>query len=60
MLDEAEADPDTVRELVATGVGKGFCAGADMDMLQGIGNRGGTGSAAPGKHYEQYHATTNF
>ncbi len=57
LLDEAAADPD-VRAIVVTGAGKGFCAGADMDMLQGIGNRGGTGSAAPGKHYEQYHATT--
>ncbi len=49
--------PD-VRVIVVTGAGKGFCAGADMDMLQGIGEAGGTGSAAPGKHYEQYYATT--
>ena len=41
-LDRAADDPD-VRVIVVTGAGKGFCAGADMDMLQGIGNAGGTG-----------------
>lgn len=35
-LDDAEADPD-VRVIVVTGAGKGWCAGADMDLLQGIG-----------------------
>lgn len=35
-LDEAEADP-AVRVIVVTGAGKGWCAGADMDLLQGIG-----------------------
>ncbi len=44
LLDEAEADPD-VRVIVLTGAGKGFCAGADMDMLQGIGEAGGVGGA---------------
>jgi enoyl-CoA hydratase/carnithine racemase len=39
-LDRASADPE-VRVIVVTGAGKGFCAGADMDLLQGI----GTGSA---------------
>jgi enoyl-CoA hydratase/carnithine racemase len=34
-LDKAEADPD-VRVIVVTGAGRGFCAGADMDVLQGI------------------------
>ena len=42
-----------------TGAGKGFCAGADMDMLQGIGEAGGVGGAsAPVKHYPPYYATT--
>ena len=34
-LDRAGADPD-VRAIVVTGAGRGFCAGADMDNLQGI------------------------
>jgi enoyl-CoA hydratase/carnithine racemase len=58
LLDEAEADPD-VRVIVVTGAGKGFCAGADMDMLQGIGDAGGVGAGgAPVKHYPPYYATT--
>ncbi len=57
LLDEADAEPD-VRVIVVTGAGRGFCAGADMDMLQGIGAAGGQGAAPAGKHYEQYHATT--
>lgn len=39
-LDEA-ADNEAIRVIVVTGAGKGFCAGADMDMLQGIGEAGG-------------------
>jgi len=35
-LDQAEADRD-VRVIVVTGAGKGWCAGADMDLLQGLG-----------------------
>lgn len=35
-LDQAEADPD-VRVIVVTGAGRGWCAGADMDLLQSIG-----------------------
>jgi enoyl-CoA hydratase/carnithine racemase len=46
-LDDAAADPD-VRAIVVTGAGRGFCAGADMDMLQGISGSGGEGrSEAP-------------
>lgn len=40
-LDRAADDPD-VRVIVVTGAGRGFCAGADMDMLQGIGDAGGS------------------
>ncbi|MDC1388221.1 enoyl-CoA hydratase [Acidimicrobiales bacterium] len=42
-LDRAGDDPE-VRVIVVTGAGRGFCAGADMDMLQGIGAAGGTGT----------------
>lgn len=42
-LDRAAADPD-VRVIVVTGAGRGWCAGADMDVLQGIGDAGGFSS----------------
>jgi len=45
-LDQAADDPD-VRVIVVTGAGRGFCAGADMDMLQGIGAAGGSTGTDP-------------
>jgi enoyl-CoA hydratase/carnithine racemase len=36
LLEEAAADP-SVRAIVVTGAGRGFCAGADMEVLQGTG-----------------------
>ena len=33
LLEQAGADPE-VRAIVVTGAGRGFCAGADMEVLQ--------------------------
>ena len=59
LLDEAAADPD-VRAIVVTGAGKGFCAGADMDMLQGIGaDRSGNSAERTARaQRQQWHTTT--
>lgn len=58
LLDECGADPE-VRVVVVTGAGRGWCAGADMDMLQGIGARGGErGAAPPRANLPQWHTTT--
>jgi enoyl-CoA hydratase/carnithine racemase len=40
LLEEAAADPE-VRAIVVTGAGRGFCAGADMEVLQGEGHGDG-------------------
>jgi len=58
-LDALAVDP-TCRVIVVTGAGKGFCAGADMDMLQGIGTdrSGASVDAAATRDYPQYHTTT--
>jgi enoyl-CoA hydratase/carnithine racemase len=58
-MDECAAD-DAVKVIVVTGAGRGFCAGADMDMLAGIGDRGGEAEpgAAPRRDRPQWHTTT--
>lgn len=45
-LRSADADPD-VRVIVVTGAGKGYCAGADMDMLVGLQGGGTTLASLP-------------
>jgi enoyl-CoA hydratase/carnithine racemase len=59
LLDEAGADP-SVRAIVVTGAGRGFCAGADMDMLQGIGqdSSGESANRTASAPRQQWHTTT--
>ena len=45
LLEECAATPD-VRAIVVTGAGRGFCAGADMQALQELGENGANGAAA--------------
>ncbi len=43
----ARADADeAVRAIIVTGAGKGYCAGADMDLLQGLQGGGSVGGGA--------------
>src|SRR3954471_1496033 len=48
LLQQAADDPD-VGAIVVTGAGRGFCPGADMDLLQGIGGGGGSGDGPFGE-----------
>ena len=61
LLDESVADPE-IKVIVVTGAGKGWCAGADMGMLQGIGNQGGLGddrgTARTAEPRPQHYTTT--
>lgn len=42
-------DDSEVAAIVVTGAGRGFCPGADMDLLQGIGDAGGLASSDPNR-----------
>ena len=53
LLDQAAAD-EAVKVIVVTGAGKGFCAGADMTELQGLGKGQGKGAAAAVGTRHQY------
>jgi len=59
LLDRCAEDPE-VKVIVVTGAGRGFCAGADMDMLQGIGSdrSGASASATARPARPQWHTTT--
>ena len=47
----ADRDPE-VRAIVVTGAGKGYCAGADIDMLQGLGRGAGLDAIPDALHVE--------
>ena len=52
-LDRA-AGSANAKAIVVTGAGRGFCSGADMDMLQGIGARDGEEEETPRLRNERH------
>jgi enoyl-CoA hydratase/carnithine racemase len=57
LLDQCADDP-SVRAIVVTGAGRGFCAGADFDVLQGIQGSGGEPMRQSGPPRPTWHALT--
>jgi enoyl-CoA hydratase/carnithine racemase len=57
LLDQCGSDP-AIRAIVVTGAGRGFCAGADMDVLQGISGDSAEGGAPRAARRQQWHTTT--
>ena len=53
-VDQCAADPD-VKVIVITGAGRGFCSGADMDVLQGIGESGGANRSGGAPRRRPFH-----
>ncbi|MFV1991203.1 MAG: enoyl-CoA hydratase-related protein, partial [Acidimicrobiales bacterium] len=56
-LDRA-VDDSSVRVIVVTGSGRGFCAGADMDLLQAVGSQQDDSGAELRDARSQYYPTT--
>ena len=53
LLAECGSSPD-VRVVVVTGAGRGFCAGADMESLSGLGANGVTADAFAGRRPQRF------
>ena len=55
----AASDDPTVKVIILTGAGKGFCAGADMNMLQRIQSGDPQSSQRRGQSHKPWDATAN-
>lgn len=55
-MGKAARDPDA-RVIVLTGAGRGFCAGADMEVLSGVSTGGGAGRAVAEANDDAFQST---